>query len=126
LDALAHGVTGLAKGDVRVARAAAFDTPKERKSINEILLPTGLKATNIDDHTGWANVKWDKNTDIVNTGVEYQKKGEPDWKQGPFITGSSTILTGLEAGAYHYVRIYFNGRKGLRSDTTEPVMVLVS
>ena len=62
----------------------------------------------------------------INYGIEYQKEGETTWENGTFSTSSSAILSGLEAGFYYNIRIYANGRKQLKSDSTDYVTVLVS
>ena len=54
------------------------------------------------------------------------KMGETAWQNGTFSTGSTAMLTGLEAGAYYNVRVYFIGRKELKSDPSDYVTVLVS
>lgn len=59
-------------------------------------------------------------------GVEYQKVGETAWQNGTFSTSSTAMLTGLEAGAYYNIRIYYIGRKELKSDPSDYVTVLVS
>jgi hypothetical protein len=126
LDSLAYGVNGIANGDERVARAAGFDTPAERTSIKELPIPTGLEASDNKEQTGSAKVKYDKAKGVVSTGVEYQKMGETAWQNGTFSTGSSAMLTGLDAGAYYNVRVYYIGRKELKSDPSDYVTVLVS
>ena len=126
LDLLAYGVNGVAKGDERVARAAGFDTPAERSAINELPIPTGLEASDNKEQSGSAKVKYNKAKGVVNTGIEYQKMGETAWQNGTFSTGSTAMLTGLEAGAYYNVRIYYIGRKELKSDPSDYVTVLVS
>ena len=126
LDEVADGVEFMAKGDTKIALDAGFELVAEPRSINSIATPTGLTAEDNKDYTGYVNVKCKPDKDVVNYGIEYQKAGATTWQNGTTSTSSSVTLTGLEAGAYYNVRIYANGRKGLKSDPTVPVTVLVS
>jgi hypothetical protein len=126
LDDVADQVEFLAKGDELVALAAGFELIQAAKSINDITMPLNVIVENDNEHTGVAIVKYKADKNAVNTGVESQKVGETTWQNGTFSTSNMATLTGLEAGAYYNVRLYSNGRKGLQSDKTEPVMVLVS
>ena len=126
LDDIADAVEMLAKGDDIIILAAGFELMADAKAITELPMPTGLEASNNNDRTGVANAKWKLEKGVINTGIEYQKVGETEWKNGGFSTGSTGVLTGLEAGAYHNVRVYFIGRKGLQSDPSDYVTVLVS
>jgi hypothetical protein len=126
LDQLAHGVNGIANGDVRVGRAAGFDVISEPKSIDFVSVPTNFKAKNVDDRMGVVKMKWDSDSSVVNYGIEYQVKGETEWQNGTYSTASTMFLSGLPTGVYINFRVYALGRKGLKSDYTEPATVLVS
>jgi hypothetical protein len=126
MDTVADYLELLAQGDDLLILAAGFELAEEPKAINELTMPTGVKVINDPDRTGTVKVKWDTNKTTVTTALEYQNKGETAWNNGTYSTSSSAELTGIEAGTYIYVRIYGIGRKGLKTDPTEPVMVLVS
>ena len=126
LDDLADAVEVFAKGDDIILLAAGFELIAEPKGVNELPIPTGLEVSNNVDRTGVANVKWKSEKGVINTGLEYQKIGETAWKNGGFSSGSSGVLTGLEGGAYYNIRVYFIGRKGLQSDPSDFLTVLVS
>ena len=126
LDEVADQIEYIAKGNEKLALDAGFELVSEVKSINAIAPPTGLKAENNVDRSGVVNLKWKMDKNVVNYGIEYQKEGETAWRNGTFSTSSSAILAGLEAGFYYNIRIYANGRKQLKSDTTDYVTVLVS
>lgn len=126
LDDLADAVEALAKGNDVIILAAGFELMAEPKAVNELPIPTGLELKNDPDHTGVAFVKWTSERGVTNTGIEYQKVGTTEWKNGGFSSASTAILTGLESGAYYNIRVYFIGRKGLQSDPSDFLTVLVS
>lgn len=126
LDEVADQVEMMAKGNTKIALDAGFELVAEPKSINSIATPTGLEAENDPDRTGEIIVKWKGDKNVVNFGLEYQKENETVWQNGTFSTSSTAVLKGLEAGVYYNVRIYANGRKGLKSNPTDYVTVLVS
>lgn len=126
LDLLADGVDDIAKGNEKVVLDSGFELLTEAQSIDKINKPTGLEVKNNDERFGEAFGKWKSDKTVVGTMVEFQKVGETTWQAGPFCTADSVVLTGLESGIYYNVRIYGVGRKGLKSDTTAFVTVLVS
>jgi hypothetical protein len=126
LDEVADHVEFLAKGDEKVALDAGFELVSAAKSINDIAMPVVVKAENDPDHTGVALFKLIVDKNAVNTGVEYQKIGETTWQNGGFTTSSIATVTVSEVRITYNFRFYSNGRKGLQSDKTEPVPVLVS
>ena len=129
LDIVADAVDIKAKGDVKIAQDAGFETRSTTpRSIEFLETPTGLKAEDVRGRKGFIKVGWNYDPDSVNTAIEYQVLGEADapWQNGTYSTASSTLLSGLPSGKYIAVRIYSMGRKGLKSDTTEPFTVLVS
>jgi hypothetical protein len=126
LDDVADAVEFFAKGDEKVALDAGFELIAVAKSINNIAMPIVVKAENDPDHTGVALFKLIVDKYAVNTGIEYQKAGDTTWQNGTFTTSSVASITVSEAGVAYYFRFYSNGRKGLQSDKTEPVSVLVS
>lgn len=126
LDVVADGVEALAEGNEKIVLDSGFELVEEAKTINEINMPTGLEAQNDEGHTGCVFTKWKSDKTVVGTMVEFQKVGETTWQNGPFCTANSAILTNLEAGNYYNIRVYGMGRKGLKSNTTASVTVLVS
>lgn len=129
MDDIAVEVNKLAKGDEKIIMAAGFEVKStSTRSVDYLETPTGLKADDVKGRKGFIKVGWDKDPDSVNTAIEYQVQGEADapWQNGTYSTASSSLVSGLPSGKYVAVRIYSMGRKGLKSDTTEPVTVLVS
>ena len=100
--------------------------PSARKNLTFLEKPTNLKAVDVLGFDGTAKVTWKKNLDIVSVCIEFQLNADAPWQNGAYSTGSSTLLTGLPSGTYVNVKIYGIGRKGLKSDYTAYVTVLVS
>lgn len=129
LDDLAVEVNKLAKGDEKIILASGFEVKTiTKRSVDSLAIPTGLKAEDDPDHKGSFKTKWKNDPDTVSTVVEFQIQGEADapWQNGGTFTANSATISGLPSGKYVAVRIYSTGRKGLRSDTTDSVIVLVS
>ena len=126
LDDVADNVEFFAKGDEKVVLDAGFELLSVAKSINDIAMPVVEKAENDPEHTGAAIFKLKVDKNAVNTGVEHQKEGDTVWQNGIFTTSSVAVVTGLQGDTRYDFRFYSNGRKGLQSDKTEPVSVLVS
>jgi hypothetical protein len=113
---------------VALITGAGFDIRQvaARKNLAFLEKPTNLAAVDVLGFNGTAKVSCKKNSDTVSVGVEYQLKDDAAWQNGTFITGSSSLLTGLPSGTYVNIRVYGIGRKGLKSDPTDYVTVLVS
>ena len=129
LDLVADAVEAKANGDIKIAQDAGFDTlSTTRRSIDFLETPTGLKAEDVRGRKGFIKVGWANDPDVVSTAVIYQVQSEADapWLNGTYSTANSTLVSGLPSGKYVAVKIYSTGRKGLKSDATEPVIVLVS
>ena len=127
MDELAIEVNRIAKEDEKVVLASGFEVKSAvNRSVDDLEMPTNLKAEDIPSKKGQAKVTFKRDANAVNTALEYQVQGETVWQSGIFSTSSSAILTGLPSGKYISVRVYSLGRKGLKSDTTEAVTVLVS
>lgn len=126
LDDVADHVEFLAKGDEKMALDAGFELIAAAKSVMDIVMPVVLKAENDPDHTGVALFKLQVDKNAVTTNVEYQKMGDTAWQNGAFTTSSTATVKVAEVGITYNFRFYSNGRKGLQSDKTESVMVLVS
>ena len=128
MDELAIEVNRIAKGDEKIVLAAGFEvrTTASRSSIDSLEAPTNLKAEDMPSKKGQAKISFKKDPNAVNTALEHQVQGEETWLNGTYTTTNSAVLTGLPSGKYVSVRIYSLGRKGLKSDTTEAVTVLVS
>jgi hypothetical protein len=97
-----------------------------RKNLSFLEKPTNLTALDVLGFDGTAKVACKKNVDTVSVGVEYQLKEGELWQNGPIFTASTGLITGLPSGTYVNIRVYGIGRKGLKSDPTDYVTVLVS
>ncbi len=128
MDELAIEVNRIAKGDEKIVLTSGFEvkTTASRSSIDNLDMPTNLKAEDTPGKKGQAKISFKKDPNAVSTALEYQVQGEETWQNGTYSTSSSANLTGLPSGKYISVRVYSTGRKGLKSDTTEAVTVLVS
>jgi hypothetical protein len=129
LDLVADAVEAKANGDFKIAQEAGFDTLSDtRRSIDFLEMPTGLTAEDVKGRKGFIKVSRKNDPDSISTAIEYQVQGEADapWQNGTYSTASTALVGGLPSGKYVAVRIYSTGRKGLKSDTTDAVVVLVS
>ena len=128
MDELAIEVNRIAKGDEKIVLTSGFEvrTTASRSSIDSLDMPTNLKAEDISGKKGQAKITFKRDPNAVSTALEYQVQGEEMWQNGTYSTSGSAILSGLPSGKYISVRVYSTGRKGLKSDTTEAVTVLVS
>ncbi len=97
-----------------------------KKNLTFLAKPTNLSAIDLLELAGGVKINWKKNEDTISCGIEYKEKADEPWKNGTFSTSNSALLTGLPSGKYITIRIYGIGRKGLKSDPTEAVTVLVS
>ena len=119
----------LPKGeDEAFAKGAGFvvKQPSVRKNLLFLEKPTNLVGADVSGFDGAAKASWIKNEDTVSVCIEFQLTLDAPWQTGPSFTASSGVITGLPSGTYVYLRIYGMGRKGLRSDATASVRVLVS
>lgn len=124
LDNLADDVDKLAKGDEVIVFAAGFEVRKTPEPIDELSTPKNFTLLNAPK-TGEIKAKWKAQGGVVNYAIEYQIKGEQEWKNSTYTTSSEIILKGFEMGTYVSVKVCGIGRKGLKSDFTEPATVLV-
>lgn len=124
LDELAQEVERKAKGDENIALSAGFDIRKPAKPIQDLSTPAGLSVENAP-RTGAIKLRWESNPAVVNYAIEHQVKGEETWKNGTYSTSSDAVLSGFSSGSYAMVRICGLGRKGLKTEWTEPVGVWV-
>jgi hypothetical protein len=121
MDKVADKVEELADGDEDIATAAGFDTVKEAKSVTDLSKPKGLIVVNAE-RSGEAKVMWDPQANVVTYAIEYQLPGETIWRNGTYSTNSrNTIISGLPIEGVTLFRICALGRKGLKSEWTEPV-----
>ena len=121
MDKVADKVEELADGDEDIATAAGFDTIKARKSITDLSMPKGLIVVNAE-RSGEAKVMWETQPNVVTFAIEYQLPGETVWHNGTYSTNSrNTIISGLPVEGITLFRICALGRKGLKSEWTEPV-----
>ena len=124
LDDLADSVDKLAKGDEVIINASGFEVTKTPDSIEALSTPKNFEVLNAP-RTGEIKASWKPQAGVTNYGIEYRLKDETNWKNGTYTSRSQVILKDFEMGSYVFVRIYAIGRAGLKSDYTEPAMVLV-
>ena len=124
LDDMADDVDKLANGDETIVYAAGFEPRKTPEPISEIEPPKNFTLVNAPK-TGEIKAKWKAQAGVVNYVIEYQVKGEEKWQNGTYTTSSEIILKGFNMGSFVSVKVCGVGRKGLKSDFTEPATVLV-
>jgi hypothetical protein len=124
LDQLANDVERFADGDEVIIMAAGFEVRAAPVEIKEISTPTNLTVINAP-RTGEIKACWENQYGVVNYGILYQLQGETEWKNGTYSTTREVILSGFVPGSIVNVKIYAMGRRGLKSDNTEPVSVMV-
>ena len=124
LDNIAVAVNTLANGHDLVAMAAGFDVRRAPKPVNELSTPSGLMVENAP-RTGAIKARWSVDPAVVNYAIEHQVKGATEWKNGTYSTSREAVLSGFPSGSYVMIKICGLGRKGLKSDWTEPVGVWV-
>ena len=124
LDDLANSVDKLAKGNEVIILASGFEVTKTPEPIEELTTPKNFEVLNAP-RTGEIKASWKPQAGATNYGIQYRLKDETEWKNGTYTSKSQVILKNFEMGDYVFVRIYAIGRAELKSDYTEPVMVLV-
>jgi hypothetical protein len=128
LDRIADVIEMRADGDVRIVQNAGFValTTASRTISDFLEVPDNFKVTN-EDRLGVVKASWKRDPDAINYGLEWMEvKEAATWQNGTYSTSSTALLTGLPSGKYVMVRLYSIGRKGRKSDPTEPITVLVS
>ncbi len=121
MDKVADKVEELADGNEDIATAAGFETVKARKSITSLSTPKGLTVINAERATE-AKVMWEPQPNVATYAIEYQLPGETIWRNGTYSTNSrNTIISGLPVEGITLFRICALGRKGLKSEWSEPV-----
>ena len=121
MDKVADKVEEQADGDEDVATAAGFDTVKEAKSITDLSMPKGLTVVNAE-RSNEAKVMWEPQPNALTFAIEFQRPGETVWQNGTYSTNSrGTIISGLPVEGITLFRICALGRKGIKSEWTEPV-----
>lgn len=121
MDKVADKVEEQADGNEDIATAAGFDTVKEAKSITDLPMPKGLTVVNAERSTE-AKVMWKPQPNVTTYAIEYQLPGETIWRNGTYSTNSrNTIISGLPVEGITLFRICALGRKGIKSEWTEPV-----
>jgi hypothetical protein len=124
LNDLADDVDRLANNDEVIIMAAGFEVRPDPVEIKDISTPTNLTIINAPK-TGEVKVSWKREYGVVNYGILYQLHGETEWRNGTYSTTREVILSGFAPGSIVNVKIYAMGRRGLKSDATEPVSVMV-
>ena len=125
LDVVAREVDVLADGDEAVVLAAGFEVRKAPVALTSIAAPTGLTATNLN-RTGEAYLSWNPVPGSSIFGIEKRKKGETVWQSGDFATASSITIKNIESGTWMEFRVITKATKGITSDWSSVVEVLVS
>ena len=125
LDVVAREVDVLADGDEAVVLAAGFEVRKAPVALTAIAAPTGLTATNLD-RTGEAYLSWNPVPGSTIFGIEKRKKGETVWQNGEYATASSITIKNLTADTRMEFRVITKATKGITSDWSSVVEVLVS
>lgn len=121
---LADDVERFAKGDEVIILDAGFEVRTEPVEIKTIDTPTNLAIINAPK-TGEVKVTWKKEYGVVNYGILYQVQGDTEWRNGTYSTSREVTLSGFEPGKIVSAKIYAMGYRGLKSDATEPVSVMV-
>ena len=125
IDKVADGIESMPDCDDNLVRAAGFTPVKASESVSDLPMPKGLYAVN-DARSGSIKTGWQAEPHSVNTAIETQIKGETTWQNGTYSTSSrNNILSGFTPGTWVNVRIYHIGTRGLKSEYSEPVSVLV-
>jgi hypothetical protein len=127
IDKVADDVEMLADGDTNIAQAAGFPIVKAAEAVTDLSMPKGLEVVNAE-RSGFIKVSF-KSDNAVNYGIETQEEEgatPTGWKNGIYTTSSrNNIFGGYKPGVYLLVRMYSMGRRGLKSEATDPVRVLV-
>jgi hypothetical protein len=121
---LANDVEELAKGDEVIVLAAGFEVRLAPTPIKDISIPSNLTVVNAP-RSGEIKASWKTQYGVVNFGILYQIQGETEWRNGTYSTSKEVILSGFNPGTVVSVKIYAIGNRGLKSDATEPVSVMV-
>ncbi len=121
MDKLADKVEELAEGNEDIAKEAGFDPIKEADRNYDLYMPRGLKVINAERSTE-AKITWEPQPKAINYAIEYQLPGETIWRNGTYSTNSrNTIISGLPVEGITLFRVCALGRKGLKSEWSEPV-----
>ena len=128
LDTIADAIEYRSNGDTSIAEDAGYEivTETAARVVNYLAVPTGLKGEDVKTRKGVAKIAWKKDPNAVNYAILYQIEGETEWRNGTYSTRVSTLVQDLPSGKYVSFKVYSIGRNGLKSDTTEPITVLVS
>ena len=125
LGIVARYVDVMASGSEMLILEAGFEVRKANVPVTELTTPTGVVAKNLE-RTGVAKLKWDKVVGATNYAIKNRVKGTIEWKNGVYSTARSTTVKDLEPGKLVEFQIYAMGTKGLVSDVSQIVEVLVS
>ena len=125
IDSVADGVESRAECDENFVRATGFTPVKASESVSDLPLPKGLFVIN-DERSGSIKTGWQPEPNSITTVIETQIKGETTWQNGRYSTSSrNNIISGFAPGTWVNVRISHLGTRGLKSDYSDPVSVLV-
>jgi hypothetical protein len=129
INGVAQLVTIIAEGSESVILAAGFDVAKSATQFNELEAPILLDVNN-EKATGVATLHFEKVAGGKNYNIEHRivVEGVPatEWLNGEYATTARHRIKGLECGKYHEFRIRAIGSRGLVSDWSNSVEVLVS
>jgi hypothetical protein len=128
LDSIADCIEFRSNGDTALAEAAGFETvtAKTPQVIDFLEAPTGLLVEDLPTRKGTCKTSWKKDPNATNYGILFQVEGETNWQNGTYSSSSSSLMSGLPSGKYITFKVYSIGRKGLKSDPSEPFTALIS
>ena len=109
----------------RVLEAAGFEVRKARGTLTSVAAPMSLTATNLD-RKGEAYLSWSPVAGSSIFGIEKRKKGETVWQNGDYATASFATIKNIESGTWMEFRVITKATKGITSDWSAVVEVLVS
>ncbi len=126
LDSVARQLDVLSNEVEAVVLAAGFEVRKTPVAITEIAAPTGLIANDIKGRTGEVYLTWSPVPGSAIFGIQRRKKGDEIWQNGDYSTASNITLKGLPSGATMEFQVVTKATKGISSDWSQTVEVLVS
>jgi hypothetical protein len=102
-----------------------FNTRKKPESITELATPTNILAKNVEQK-GVVRLSWEVVTGATLYAIEKWVKGTEEWRNGDYRGGQSALLQGLESNAVIEFKVMALHPKGIKSNWSQMVEVLVS
>ncbi len=125
LTLVARMVDVLANENETVIIAAGFDVRKKPTSITDVSVPSNVKATN-ENRTGVVKLTWDAVEGAHMYAIERRKKGDNVWQNGDYGSSRSKVIEGLTTKSEWEFIVRALTSKGVKSDWSQAVDVLVS